>query len=60
MLETERATILGALNGQALPVERILRILWDIEVDAFTFSMRPSNKVASDQERGAWGGFLYL
>ena len=37
--ESERAEGLRDLNMQALPVERTLGVLWDVETDAFTYHM---------------------
>ena len=38
--ESERAEGLRDLNMQALPVERTLGALWDVETDAFTYLMK--------------------
>ena len=42
--ESERAAGLQDLNLQALPVERTLGVLWDVNSDVFTYAAKPTNR----------------
>ena len=51
--EGERAVGLQDLNFQALPVERTLGVLWDVNADRFTYTFRTANRPAT--RRGLLG-----
>ena len=53
--ESERATELRELNEQALPVERTLGILWDVEQDTFVFRVADPRMKKPQTRRGVLG-----